>query len=69
MILGAEPGRRRHGSQLEQGRRFFDTVKGFSPGIVEGDPEERAWLKYIRDIGQGFEAVPPKKGFRGVNRR
>ena len=71
MLRDAEQG----DDQRKQGRRFFESRKGFAPGIVEGDPIERAWLKYIRDIGQGFEATPPasprrerKTGFENVTR-
>lgn len=69
-VSGAPPttGRIAEGDQRATGRRFFESRKGFSPGIVEGDPDERAWLKYVRDVGQGFEATPPKGGFHHVTR-
>lgn len=54
--------------QRSRGRRFAESRGGFSLGITEGDPDERAMLKYIRDIGQGFDAQPPA-GFRNVKRR
>lgn len=56
------------GDQRSRGRRFAESKGGFSLGIVEGDPDERAMLKYLRDIGLGFDAQPPA-GFRNVKRR
>jgi len=63
---------RQLGSGRSAERRFFDSRKGFSPGITEGDLSEREWLKYERDRRLGFEATEPtsqRRGFGGVRRR